>query len=533
MRKSLILIGLIRYAVVLSAHKLVYHEVSPVTWSALKGEITTTATALAEEYMHLQCRSALFYGPPGVGKTFLVYAFAHYLQLPVYVLDCAHALPIAQPHDFFQLLAELTTIPKQKALLLVDNLSFLISHDNTHGSLLIEHLCALKQNNPNIIICGTLRYRYPDHQMRDLFDRYIQIELPSFLARKRFIEDYTHEKNMNVDLSTIQQWAQETDDLSYGTIKQIIDRTLFRSTNSTSHIKSSFFSHCVRICTLFKRAEEQFHSQRKDDDAGRDPLQEIDPQNISAQCNGLRDFIGPIPPEVEHMVHAINSNAPNPPRGILLYGPPGTGKTSLARACAKDIKAHFFYSCGPHFINKYVGSGPAAVRKLFRQAYQATKLGPYAKAVIFIDEIDGICPTQNSPDNAEYFNTIKELMIQLDGFYNNTSLFVIAATNNYDLLDKALIRSGRFDHAVYMGLPDHVSRKKFIHLLQEKSNYPHNEFICSYAYDNLNGFSYADLHNFFKRITRSRFAHSITITKEHLDTVTSSMRKEFGIKNKR
>jgi cell division protease FtsH len=144
------------------------------------------------------------------------------------------------------------------------------------------------------------------------------------------------------------------------------------------------------------------------------------------------------------------------PKGVLFYGPPGTGKTLLARALANEIDASFIYASGSEFIEKFVGVGAGRIRALFERA---TKRIP---CIIFIDEIDAIGITRNTDNNSERDQTLNQLLIELDGFRQYEGIVVIGATNRVDMLDKALLRPGRFDRQIYIGAPSAKSREKIL-----------------------------------------------------------------------
>src|SRR5690554_4231441 len=139
------------------------------------------------------------------------------------------------------------------------------------------------------------------------------------------------------------------------------------------------------------------------------------------------------------------------PKGILLTGPPGTGKTLLARAVAGEAAVPFFSLSGSEFVEMFVGVGASRVRDLFKQAKAK------APSIIFIDEIDAIGKArdnvQSHQTNDERENTLNQLLAELDGFGANTGVIVLAATNRPDILDKALLRAGRFDRHIYLELP--------------------------------------------------------------------------------
>ena len=157
------------------------------------------------------------------------------------------------------------------------------------------------------------------------------------------------------------------------------------------------------------------------------------------------------------------------PKGALLVGPPGTGKTLLAKAVAGEAKVPFFSLSGSDFVEMFVGVGASRVRDLFKQAKDKSP------AIIFIDEIDAIGRARGKSNitgsNDERENTLNQLLTEMDGFGTNTNVIVVAATNRADVLDKALMRAGRFDRQIYVDLPDLNERKEIfkVHLTPLKS----------------------------------------------------------------
>lgn len=146
------------------------------------------------------------------------------------------------------------------------------------------------------------------------------------------------------------------------------------------------------------------------------------------------------------------------PKGALLVGPPGTGKTLLAKAVAGEADVPFFSLSGSDFVEMFVGVGASRVRDLFRQAKEK------APCIIFIDEIDAVGrargknPSMGGNDERE--NTLNQLLTEMDGFGSNSGVIILAATNRADILDKALLRAGRFDRQIHVDLPDLNERKE-------------------------------------------------------------------------
>jgi cell division protease FtsH len=179
------------------------------------------------------------------------------------------------------------------------------------------------------------------------------------------------------------------------------------------------------------------------------------------------------------------------PRGVLLVGPPGTGKTLLARAIAGEAKVPFFAISGSDFVEMFVGVGAARVRDMFENAKKQ------APCIIFIDEIDAVGRHRGAGTgggNDEREQTLNQMLVEMDGFEANSGVIVIAATNRSDVLDKALLRPGRFDRQVFVGLPDIRGREQIlkVHMRKVPANADVDAAVLARGTP---GFSGADLAN--------------------------------------
>lgn len=180
------------------------------------------------------------------------------------------------------------------------------------------------------------------------------------------------------------------------------------------------------------------------------------------------------------------------PKGALLVGPPGTGKTLLAKAVAGEADVPFFSLSGSDFVEMFVGVGASRVRDLFRQAKEKSP------CIVFIDEIDAVGRARgknvNMTSNDERENTLNQLLTEMDGFGSNSGVIILAATNRADILDKALLRAGRFDRQIHVELPDLNERKEIfgVHLRPIKTDESvDTEFLARQT----PGFSGADIAN--------------------------------------
>jgi cell division protease FtsH len=181
------------------------------------------------------------------------------------------------------------------------------------------------------------------------------------------------------------------------------------------------------------------------------------------------------------------------PKGALLVGQPGTGKTLLAKAVAGEAKVPFFSLSGSDFVEMFVGVGASRVRDLFKQAKDKSP------AIIFIDEIDAIGRARGknnmSGSNDERENTLNQLLTEMDGFGTNTNVIVLAATNRADVLDKALMRAGRFDRQIYVDLPDVRERKEIFEVHLRPLKKVAEELDVDFLAKQTPGFSGADIAN--------------------------------------
>jgi proteasome regulatory subunit len=150
-----------------------------------------------------------------------------------------------------------------------------------------------------------------------------------------------------------------------------------------------------------------------------------------------------------------------PPSGVLLYGPPGTGKTMLAKAVANETDATFIKMAGSELVHKFIGEGAKLVRDLFEMARE------HEPAVIFIDEIDAIASKRTdskTSGDAEVQRTMMQLLAEMDGFEDRGEIRIIAATNRFDMLDRAILRPGRFDRLIEVPEPDQDGREKIFRI---------------------------------------------------------------------
>jgi len=282
-------------------------------------------------------------------------------------------------------------------------------------------------------------------------------------ADKRYIE--TQKIRYERDVRKLKSESEQlrSPPLIIGTITDIVDstRVIVRSSagprfmvRSSPSVNQDDLKPGVR-CTLNQQSLAIVELLPNSFDAQVYGMELVDsPAETYADIGGLQDQINEIREAVELPLkrpELFRRIGIEPPKGVLLHGPPGTGKTLLAKAVAHETNAHFMRVVGSELVQKYIGEGARLVRELFDLAKKK------APTIIFIDEIDAVGASRteaNTSGDREVQRTLMQLLAGMDGFENRGDVKIIGATNRIDILDKALLRPGRFDRIIEIPLPD-------------------------------------------------------------------------------
>src|SRR5665647_1121604 len=292
-------------------------------------------------------------------------------------------------------------------------------------------------------------------------------------ADKRYIETQKIRYEREVRKLKSESEQLRSPPLIIGTITDVIDssRVIIRSSTgprflvrSSPSINAEELKPGVR-CALNQQSLAMVEILPSSFDAQIYGMELVDsPQETYADIGGLEVQINEIKEAVELPLkrpELFLRIGIDPPKGVLLHGPPGTGKTLLAKAVAHETNAHFMRVVGSELVQKYIGEGARLVRELFDLAKKK------APTIIFIDEIDAVGASRteaNTSGDREVQRTLMQLLAGMDGFENRGDVKIIGATNRIDILDRALLRPGRFDRIIEIPLPDEKGRLSILNV---------------------------------------------------------------------
>ncbi len=419
-------------------------------------------------------KGVLLYGPPGTGKTLLAKAVANESN--------AHFISISGPEIMSKFygesearLREIFKEAREKApsIIFIDEIdSIAPKREEVTGeverrvvSQLLSLMDGLESRGKVIVIAATNRPNAIDPALRrpGRFDREIEIRVPDKKARLEILQIHTRNMPLATDVN-LEKIANMTHgfvgaDLEYlckEAAMKCLRRVLPELNLEEEKIPPEVLNKLIVTMDDFMEALKEVTPS-----AMREVYIES-PDVKWSDIGGLEDVKRQLQEAVEWPLRypdLYKKLGHTMPKGILLHGPSGTGKTMLAKAVATESEANFISVRGPELLSKWVGESERGVREVFRRARQA------APCVIFFDEIDSIAPIRGmGGDSMVTERVVSQLLTEMDGIQSLQGVVVLAATNRIDMVDPALLRPGRFDKLIYVGMPDKYARQKILEI---------------------------------------------------------------------
>ncbi|MFW9831057.1 MAG: CDC48 family AAA ATPase [Candidatus Thorarchaeota archaeon] len=475
-------------------------------------------------------KGVLLYGPPGTGKTLLARAVANESDATFISINGPEIMSKFYGESEKRL-RELFEKAAQQApsIIFIDEIdSIAPKREEVQGEVerrvvaqLLALMDGLQGRGRVIVIAATNRQEALDPALRrpGRFDREIEIPVPTRNGRKEVLLIHTRgmplAKDVNLDNLADSTHGMVGADLS-AIAREAAMNTLRRILPRINLEEDQPIAPEVLEDLEVTGADFEESLRRAEPSAMREVYLEI-PKVSWEDVGGLKEVEEELREAVEWPLkypQKFEKVGVKPPRGILLVGPPGGGKTLLAKAVATESEANFIAIRGPEIFSKWVGESEKAIRKIFRKARQV------APSIIFFDELDSIAPARGQWQGSHvYESVLNQLLAELDGMEELKNVVVIAATNRPEIIDKALLRPGRFDRIILVPHPDKDARFEILQV--HTRNMPLNDDVDLKALaKTTEGYSGADLANLVREagMYAIRAEETIeTVTAKHFD----------------
>jgi transitional endoplasmic reticulum ATPase len=448
-------------------------------------------------------KGVLLHGPPGTGKTLLARALASETN--------SHFQTLSGPEimskyygESEERLREIFKEAEEEApsIIFIDEIdSIAPKREEVTGEVerrivaqLLAVMDGLESRGKVVVIGATNRPDALDQALRrpGRFDREIEIGVPNREARLEVLQIHARGMPLSEDVN-LEKLADITHGFVGADIAALAREAGMRALRRiVPELDLDVESIPAEILNKIEVVNEDFVDALRElePSAMREVL--VESPNVHWEdIGGLEDVKQELKESVEWpLAYAklFSHMAAIPPKGIMLYGPPGTGKTLMAKAVATESQANFISIKGPEFLSKWVGESERAVRDIFRKARQA------APTVLFFDEMDSIAPARGSGSGDSHVTErmISQILSEMDGLESLHNVVVIAATNRPDIIDPALLRPGRFDRMVEIGMPDQEARLDILKIHTEKRPLAEDVDLAAIS-KRTDGYSGADL----------------------------------------
>ncbi|MEM4780446.1 MAG: CDC48 family AAA ATPase [Halalkalicoccus sp.] len=419
-------------------------------------------------------QGVLLHGPPGTGKTLLAKAVANETSASFFsiagpeIISKYYGESEQQLREIFEDASE-----ESPAIIFIDELdSIAPKREDVTGEVerrvvaqLLTMMDGLESRGQVIVIAATNRVDSVDPALRrpGRFDREISIDVPDEMGREEILQIHTRGMPLSDDVS-LSELADDTHGFVGADIESLTKEAAMRALRRylpEINLDEEEVPPELIDRMIVKRDDFRGALGEVEPSAMREVLVEL-PKISWDDVGGLEDAIGDVKESVEWPLTSperFERLGIDPPAGVLLYGPPGTGKTLMAKAVANETNANFISIRGPQLLSKWVGESEKAIRQTFRKARQVSP------TVIFFDELDALAPARGQDAGSNVSErVVNQLLTELDGLEEMENVMVVAATNRPDMIDPALIRSGRFDRLVMVGQPGEEGRKEILRI---------------------------------------------------------------------
>ncbi len=490
-------------------------------------------------------KGVLLYGPPGTGKTLIAKAVANEAGAAFYSIQGPEIISKFYGQSEEKLREKFEEAEANApSVIFIDELdSIAPKRDEVHGEVerrvvaqLLTLMDGVSDRGNLIVIAATNREDSIDPALRrgGRFDREIEIGVPSKKGRKEVMEIHTRMMPITGNEEERSIMLEELAAITHGFVGADL-AALAREAAMKAlrrYIPEFDLDQPVppEVIEKMEVTREDFMNALKEVEpsAMREVMVEV-PQVTWDDVGGLEDVKILLKEAVELPLkdpEAFKRIGIRPPRGVLMYGPPGTGKTLLAKAVAHESEANFISVKGPEIMSKWVGESEKAVRQIFKKAKQVSP------SIVFLDEIDSIAPARGaSRDSGVTERIVNQLLTSIDGMESMEGVVVIAATNRPDIMDHGLLRPGRFDRLVYVGVPDKKARETIF--LVHMASMPLDDVDARWLAGQTDGFVGADIENLCREagmIALRKNIDSKSVTKkdfkEALEIIKASTTKE-------
>ncbi len=467
-------------------------------------------------------KGVLLHGPPGTGKTLIARAVANESGASFFSIQGPEIMSkfYGESEERLREIFEKAT-KEAPSIIFIDEIdSIAPKRDDVKGEVerrvvaqLLTLMDGMKERENVIVIGATNRPDAIDPALRrpGRFDREIEIGVPDRKGRYEILQIHTRGMPIEGDEKERERILKKLAEITHGFVGADL-AALAREAAMKAlrrYLPEIDLDRAIdpKLLEKMRVKEEDF----------KEALKEVEPSSLREVLvevpNVHWDDVGDLEDAKMKLKEAVELPIKEPerfeklgikpPKGILLYGPPGTGKTLLAKAVATESEANFISVKGPEIMSMWVGESERAVREIFKKAKQASP------SIVFFDEIDAIAPMRGSvPGSRATEQVVNQLLTSMDGLESMEGVVVIAATNRPDIIDPALLRPGRFDRHIYIGVPDKDGRKKIfeVHL----KNIPLENVDIDWLAENTEGYVGADI----EALCREAAIHALRKGKE-------------------